>query len=221
MQGLIITSIILAALIGVGFVISAIISSNQIMKGLIKTNIILAALIGIGFVTSAIITNNLSNRVTSTREYSLVEGRTQGYEAGFREGSRAGYQEGSKIGYAMSQDKDISDLGEGFYFTYNPTYDGVREILAESKKTTAAEINNFAEANGIRTAYVVVRIADGGGYRIGYRLVAFETVDRGLIFIRPQSHEEVKVEGGKRYSEMNGFPSPPYDDTITKITIVW
>jgi len=187
------------------------------MKGLIKTSIIIAVLIAVGFVTSIIISSNLSNRVAAAREHSFEEGRTQGYEAGFREGSRAGYQEGSKIGYAMSQDKDISDLGEGFYFTYNPTYDEVRAILAESKKTSAFEINYYTEANGIRTAYVRRDIAAGGSYRT----VAFETVDMGLIIIEPRSHEEVKLEVGKSYSELNGFPTPPYDDTITKITIVW
>jgi len=188
------------------------------MKGLIKTSLILAALIGVGFVTSIIISSNLSNRVAATRELRFEEGRSQGYEAGLYEGSKAGYQEGSKIGYAMSQDKDISDLGEGFYFTYNPTYDEVRAILAESKKTSAMEINNFAEANGIRTAYVRVGIATGGSYTI----VAFETVDKGLILVAPWwEHQEVKLEIGKRYSELNGFPVPDFDDTITKITIVW
>jgi len=114
------------------------------MKGLIKTSIIVAVLIVVGIITSIIITSNLSNRVAATHEHGFEEGRTQGYEAGFREGGRAGYQEGSKIGYEMSQDKDISDFGEGFYFTYNPTYDEVREILAESKKTSATEINYYA-----------------------------------------------------------------------------
>jgi len=79
------------------------------------------------------------------------------------------------------------------------------------------EVNNFTEANGIRTAYVRVGIAAGGNYRI----VAFETVDKGFIFIRPRSHEEIKVEVDKSYSALNGFPTPDYDDTITKITIVW
>ena len=193
------------------------------MKGLIKTSIIIAVLIVIGIVTSIIFTRNLTNRVAAANERGFEEGRAQGYEAGFREGSSAGYQEGSKIGYKMSQDKDISDFGEGFYFTYNPTYDEVREILAESKKTSAMEINYYAEANGIRTAYVRCQIARKAAERIVYiyHLVAFETVDNGLIIIRPRSHEEVKVEVGKSYSELNGFPTPPYDDTITKITIVW
>ena len=193
------------------------------MKGLIKTSIIIAVLIVVGIITSIIITSNLSNRVAANRERGFEEGRTQGYEASFREGGRAGYQEGSKIGYEMSRDKDISDFGEGFYFTYNPTYDEVQAILAESKKTTATEINYYAETNGIRTAYVRCQIARKAaeGMVYIYHLVAFETVDKGLIIIEPRSHKEVKVEVGKRYSELNGFPTPPYDDTITKITIVW
>ena len=193
------------------------------MKGLIKTSIIIAALIGVGIVTSIIITNNLSKRVAAARERGFEEGRTQGYEAGFHEGSKAGYQEGSKVEYERSQDKDISDEETSFYFTYNPTYDELQAILAESNKTTAMEINNFAEANGIRTAYVRVQIARKTAERTVYvyHVVAFETVDRGFIIIRPRSLEEIEVEVGKSYSELNGFPTPPYDDTITKITIVW
>ena len=196
------------------------------MKGLIKTSIIIAALIGVGIVTSIIITSNLSNRLAAAYEHGFEEGRAQGYEVGFREGSKAGYQEGSKIGYERSRegyDSYNSDYGTGFYFTYNPTYDEVREILAESKKTSAMAINYYAEANSIRTAYVRCQIARKTTERMVhiYHLVAFETVDNGFIIIRPRSHEEVKVEVGKSYSELNGFPTPPYDDTITKITIVW
>lgn len=193
------------------------------MKGLIQTSLIIAALIGVGIITSIIITSNLSNRVAASHEHGFEEGRTQGYEIGFREGGKAGYQEGAKIGYARSRDKDISNFGEGFYFTYNPTYDEVREILAESKKTSAMEINYYAEANGIRTAYVQCQIAREAAERMVYiyQLVAFETVDNGLIIIEPRSHKEVRVEVGKSYSELNGFLTPPYDDTITKITIVW
>jgi len=196
------------------------------MKGLIKTSIIIAALIGVGTLTSILITSNLSNRVAATHEYAFEEGRTQGYEVGFREGSRAGYQDGSKIGYEKGRegyDSYNGDYGTGFYFTYNPTYDELQAILAESNKTTAMEINYYAGANGIRTAYVRCQIARKTTERMVhiYHLVAFETVDRGFIIIRPRSHEEVKVEVGKSYSELNGFPTPSYDDTITKITIVW
>jgi hypothetical protein len=193
------------------------------MKGLIKTSLIIVALIVVGVVTSIIITNNLSNRVAAARERGFEEGRTQGYDAGFHEGSKAGYQEGSKVEYERSRDKDISDEETGFYFTYNPTYDELQAILAESNETTAIEINNFAEANGIRTAYVRCQIARKTAERTVYvyHVVAFETVGRGFIIIRPRSLEEIEVEVGKSYSELNGFPTPSYDDTITKITIVW
>lgn len=193
------------------------------MKGLIKTSIIIAALIVVGVVTSILITRHFINKEAAAYVRGLEEGRTQGYEIGLCDGEIDGYQEGSKIGYEMSQDKDISDEETGFYFTYNPTYDELQAILAESNKTTATEINNFVEANGIRTAYVRCQIARKTAERTVsvYHVVAFETVDRGFIIIRPRSLEEIEVEVGKSYSELNGFPTPPYDDTITKITIVW
>ena len=196
------------------------------MKGLITTSIIIAVFIGIGVVTSIIITNNLSNHVATALERGFGEGSIQGYEVGYHEGGKAGYQEGSKVGYERATEEnpgDKSDYGAGFYFSYNPSYDEVREILAESIETTAMEVNNYAEANGIRTAYARCQIARKAAERTVYvyNLVAFETVDNGVIFIRPRSHEEVKVEIGKSYSELNGFPTPSYDDTITKITIFW
>ena len=52
-------------------------------------------------------------------------------------------------------------------------------------------------------------------------LVAFETVDRGFVIIEPWSKREVRVAEGGSYSELNGFDIPEYDDTITKITVVW
>ena len=196
------------------------------MKGLIKTIIIIAVLIVIGLISSVIISNNLNNRIAAIHERGLEEGRAQGYEVGFQEGSRVGYQEGSKDGYERTTKphySNNSDEETGFYFVYNPTYDEVREILAESKKNSAMEIHHYAEANGIRTAYVRCQIARKTTERTVhvYHLVAFETVDKGLIFIRPRSHEEIKVEVGKSYSELNGFRTPAYDDTITKITIYW
>ena len=196
------------------------------MKGLITTSIIIAVLIGVGIVTSIIVTRNLGNRVATAYERGFEEGRAQGYEVGFREGSKAGYQEGSKIGYERSKegyDSYNSDYKTGFYFTYNPTCNEMQAILKESNKTSAMEINDYAEANGIRTAYVRCQVARKAAERIVYvyHLVAFDTVDKGFVIIRPRSHKEVKVEVGKSYSELNGFPTPAYDDTITKITIVW
>lgn len=194
------------------------------MKGLIKTSIIIAALIVAGSVTSIIMANDLGNRLAAAHERGFEEGHDQGYLEGFQEGSRVGYQEGSKIGYVKSNGGDYnSSQGTGFYFIYNPTYDEVHEILAKGEMGSAKEIHDYAEANGIRVAYVRAPIARKAreGMVYLYQLVAFETVDHGFIIIEPWSHEEVKLEVGKRYSELNGRPTSPHDDTITKITIVW
>jgi len=201
------------------------------MKGLIKTVIIMAMVIVVGIGASAIVNIDLVNRLAAAQERGVEEGYDQGYVDGFGEGSRIGYQEGSQIGYAKGNVANYdSSNEEGFYFVYNPTYDGVykmlaerEQTLAEGKKDSAKEIHNYAEANGIRSGYVrvpIIRQAPKGMVYL-YELVAFETVDRGLIIIEPWLHTELKIEVGKRYNELNGFPPRDYDDTITKITIVW
>ena len=112
-------------------------------------------------------------------------------------GSRLGYQEGSKIGYTRSNEGDPGSSNEtGFYFLYNPTYDEAREMLAEREQTLAGDERNsakkthdYAEANGIRSAYIRSQIArkTAEGMVYLYELVAFETADKGLIFIEPQT----------------------------------
>ena len=81
----------------------------------------------------------------------------------------------------------------------------------------------YAEANGMRAAYVRVQIARPAeeGKVWVYRLVAFATVDKGFVIIEPGSHKVVKVEVGERFRELNGFSALPYDDTITEVTIIW
>ena len=194
------------------------------MKGLIQTSIIIAALIVAGIVTSIVITVNLDNRLAAANERGFEQGYSQGYLLGFQEGSEFGYQEGSQVGYQKSRGGDYdSSYGAGFYFIYNPTYDELQGILADTETGSAREMHDYATANGLRVDYVRCQIARKAaeGMVYIYQLVAFETVDKGLVIIEPRSHREVKLEVGKRYSELNGFPIPPYDDTITKITIVW
>jgi hypothetical protein len=39
--------------------------------------------------------------------------------------------------------------------------------------------------------------------------------------VEPSTQREVAVEVDRSYRELNGMPLKDYDDTITKITIVW
>jgi len=195
------------------------------MKWLKRISIIVAALIVISIVGSIVTTNILNNKVTTAQESGSQEGQAQGYVAGYQQGAAVGYQEGSKAGYPKGKEEGYNSgyttgFGEGIgtgYLVRNPTYDEVQEILAEDVTWDTLEIINNAEAQGIRAAFVYIDLASGDVYWG----IAFETVDKGLIFIEPSSHKEVKIETGKRYSELNGLSPPDYDDTITKITIIW
>jgi hypothetical protein len=78
-------------------------------------------------------------------------------------------------------------------------------------------VNNNAEAKGIRCAVVDIFYPDGYGHTI----VAFDTTDRGLIYIEPQFDQEVKLEVGRSYSQLNNFTAAPRDDTIKRYLVVW
>jgi hypothetical protein len=55
----------------------------------------------------------------------------------------------------------------------------------------------------------------------GHTIVAFDTTDRGLIYIEPQFDQEVKLVVGRSYSQLNNFTSAPRDDTIKRYLVVW
>ena len=197
---------------------------RYLLKGLTIAFLIIAGLVGVGFGVSALISANLNNNVNTARTQGYTEGYSEGYQEGTLKGNEAGYQSGSKLGYVAAGGADAGSVNEtGYYFLYNPTYDEVMSTLAANELDTARQILDYAKTNGIRAAYVRVPIArpatEGRIYL--YQLVAFETVDKGFLIIEPASHREVKVEVGKSYSVLNGFPASPDDDTITKVTVVW
>jgi len=207
------------------------------MKWLARIGIALGVLIVINISVNVVITYILTNKVITAYESGIQEGRAQGYVVGYQEGITVGYQKGSKTGYqAGSMVNNEKGREEGYssgykagfeeaigtgYLVRNPTYDEVQEFLADEETTSAWEINNNAEAQSIRAAHVAYETAYTATKGKHYELVAFATIDRGLIFVEPPSHKEVKLKIGKRYSELNGYSLPDYDDTITKIRIIW
>ena len=106
----------------------------------------------------------------------------------------------------------------------NPTYEELRDFLAQDKTNLnayipekyvcvdfAADLNNNAEAAGIRTGYawLVYKYINGGKW--ANFVNTFQTTDKGLIFIDPQTDREVNIEIGKYY----------LGDKIKEIIIVW
>jgi hypothetical protein len=151
---------------------------------------------------------------------------TQAYSQGKDEGYQAGYKSGYQAGYKPGAEQKTSDG----YTLQNPTYQEMRTFIAQDPTNAntysedkyvcvdfAAAVNNNAEAKGIRCAVVDIFYPDGYGHTI----VAFDTTDRGLIYIEPQFDQEVKLEVGRSYSQINNFTAPPRDDTIKRYLVVW
>ena len=193
------------------------------MKGLVITLGIMLAFVAIGVGVSAYVYVDLENDLENSQKSGFEEGYAQGYNQGLNDGHEAGYQEGSLVGFQAGQDDEGDGDISGAYFLYNPTFSEVEGILQQSGLRTAKDLHDFAEVNGYRAAYVRCPIAREAreGRIFLYQLVAFETVDMGMVIIEPKSHYVVEVEVGQSFSGLNGLKPVDYDDTITKVTVVW
>ena len=87
----------------------------------------------------------------------------------------------------------------------------------------AADVKENAAKEGLRCAYVVIEYLG----LTGHAIVAFDTTDRGLVYIEPQSDWEVEPEIGQRYYQCvipppgHYMTEPPNDDTIARVIVIW
>lgn len=150
-----------------------------------------------------------------------------GYQEAYEEAYRKGYGKGYEIGLGIGSKEGVATRVE----LRNPTYTELKEFLASDPTDSnpyisgeyvcfefATEVNNNAEANGIRAAYVRLRFEEWA-----HAVVAFETVDRGLVFIEPQSDMDVELVVGKPYpwQASGAIRTTKYDDAILDIQIIW
>ena len=121
------------------------------------------------------------------------------------------------------------------YTIKDPAYKQLMSFIKEDKtdkeqyiedeyvcENFAMDVCNNAEKEGIRCAYVIIHYPEGG-----HTIVAFNTIDKGLIYIEPQSDELVNPRIGKHYYKCvvpkpgYRYEKPDYDDTIEKILVIW
>jgi len=101
----------------------------------------------------------------------------------------------------------------------NPTFQEMKDFILKDTTSRkqfilnkyecrhfAADVNNNAEAAGIRCALVLLCYSNGQ-----HAVVAFETTDRGLIYIEPQTDEAIRPEVGGTYQ----------GEKILEIIIIW
>lgn len=117
----------------------------------------------------------------------------------------------------------------------NYTYDQVVAFLGEDRTDEkpyidptyvcidfAVDVWNSAEEEGLRCGLVLLEFLDEG-----HSIVAFDTIDRGVVYFDPMTDERVNPEIGKHYYQCivpepgYYYASPSYDDTILNISIIW
>ncbi len=102
---------------------------------------------------------------------------------------------------------DSVDSGNQTITFKNPTFQELRDFILKDPTSRnefvlnqyecrhfATDINNNAEANGLRCAFVLL-CYDRGQHAI----VAFDTTDRGLVYVEPQTDARIHPEVGGKY----------------------
>jgi len=136
------------------------------------------------------------------------------------------------------KDSELESLRAGTkYNLHDPTYNEVASFISSDTtdetpfdsdtfdcENYVLEVNNNAEAQGIRCAMIVMYF---DGTDTGHAIVGFNTVDRGMVYVEPQTDDWVEnFEIGKDYwtdcvvPGNYAYPEDPYD-TINEILIYW
>ena len=163
-------------------------------------------------------------------DYGYGIGNREGYSEGFRIGNETGYFSGYEIGIEIGV---IGDYEGWACFVRDPSYQEVQSFLVRdttdrlkySENFTcrhfALTLKNNAYYTGYRCFYVWIEFRSGTSHAI----VAFNTTDRGLIYVEPQSDRFVNLCIGLKYwNEALLSPSEylvSYDDTIVDFDMMW
>lgn len=123
----------------------------------------------------------------------------------------------------------------GCYTLRDPTYEEAVAFLKEDKTDEneydcnhyecshfAKDVCNNVESKGLRCAFVRIIFP-----RKAHAIIAFNTIDKGLVYFDPEVDWRVEPVIGKRYCQCVD-PEPGYrckkpalDDTITDILVIW
>lgn len=133
----------------------------------------------------------------------------------------------SEITKNLSQafEKDTAEPDENIFtdnqtiIIKNPTFQQVKDFILKDTTSRnrfilnkyecrhfATDVNNNAEAAGLRCAFVLLCFNNGQ-----HAVVGFDTVDKGMIYIEPQTDAAIQAEVGGRYQGQE----------ITEILISW
>ncbi|MFC1928733.1 hypothetical protein ACFLXK_03925 [Chloroflexota bacterium] len=167
-----------------------------------------------------------------------AEGYGEGYSSGKTDGYGEGYSSGKTDGYARGYGEGM-EAGLGHAYTLrDPTYAEAVSFLREDKTDEneyiedtygvyvcshfARDVCNNAEERGLRCAVVELRFLEQG-----HVIIAFDTIDKGLVYFETLTDGKVEPVIGKRYYQCMipkpgyYYEKPSYDDTIRDIVVIW
>ncbi|MFC1933887.1 hypothetical protein ACFLWC_02800 [Chloroflexota bacterium] len=167
-----------------------------------------------------------------------TDGYGEGYSSGKTDGYGEGYSSGKTDGYARGYGEGM-EAGLGHDYTLrDPTYAEAVSFLREDKTDEneyiedtygvyvcshfARDVCNNAEERGLRCAVVELRFLEQG-----HVIIAFDTIDKGLVYFETLTDGKVEPVIGKRYYQCMipkpgyYYERPSYDDTIRDIVVIW
>lgn len=199
---------------------------------------ILAAVGGGGFILynaayTAGDVNGYDEGYLAGQKVGYITGNEEGYSDGYDLGKDEGYSEGETVGYNDGYTVGYTEgleagTGHG-YCLKDPTYAEALAFMRSDQTDRnrydddsyvcshfSRDVCNNAEAAGWRCAFVELRFSDSG-----HSIVAFDTIDQGLVYFEPQFDDEVRLELGRSYAQLNDYGTPYYDDIIRDILVIW
>jgi len=190
-----------------------------------------------GFTNGRLLGYSLGQKVGY--EEGFLKGNSTGYGLGDERGYKVGYVEGNVTGYLTGKDEGFSigytvgvkdGAGRGTTL-HDPSFMEMLEFLRLDKTDQkfysypsyvchdfASDVKRNAFNAGLKCFYVTLDFppsADGG-----HAIVAFNTTDRGMQYVEPQSDQIMSVIIGQPYWDRSYYDPPTYDDTIVKIDLL-
>ena len=154
--------------------------------------------------------------------YGMTAGQKRGYDEGYQDGIESGHS----CGLTTHVDLHEPSYAEVIAFLGRDRTDLKPYIIGQYVCTNfSADVCNNAEAEGIRSALVFLEYAEEDAP--GHAIIVFQTTDRGLVFIEPQSDNMANPVVGQRWylcivpSPGYFYLPPSYDDTIVDIRVIW
>ena len=179
--------------------------------------------------------DGLEEGYISGKADGYTDGKTDGYSSGEQDGLKEGYILGKSDGYEEGYEIGVeASLGHG-YTLRDPVYKEVVTFLRQDETDKgeyiedtyicshfARDVCNNAEEESLRCAFIELRYLEGG-----HSIIAFDTIDEGLVYFDPQTDERVRPLVGKRYYQCVEpkpgyyYEEPSHDDTIIDILVIW